>query len=723
MDLSNQCEPSSAFPGTGLLHCPETSAGVKLCQSKGKAIILSLGGAAGAYGFSDDAEARDFAHMIWNLFLGGTSSMRPLDDAILDGVDLDIEGGSSVGYPAFIAELRSLFATDAKKKYYITAAPQCPFPDAYLGATLQSAWVDMVFVQYYNNYCGTQAYGSFNFNFEQWDQWAKTISVNKNVKVFLGVPASVTAANAGYVTIDRLREIMDAVRCKYSSFGGIMMWDLSQAYGNMDSVTGLKYNVAAAQHLRRPKHLICGGKPEPEPKPTTALASSVVPSPTGGNKVPPIAAPQAPMVAPAAASLSPAPDPVPAEKHPKPKPHGTQMSSSQCPVQGGPCEKPSAGQGLTCDGYQFAICDNNRWVMQSCAPGTRCTPSGCDFIDPSKKVKSCLELEQEHEARTLADANAGPYLMRDTLDRMWNWTAEFVDATWEKYLGLEPSSNQEDWNIARDMVNEGPDDAMDSTAEDIQKSFVVPVSLAGIKDANSSLVTHPQSQQQDSQPFLIDFVKLDASQEFISFSLSPEKKQPSNGENSGDEEEDKDVASQAPSITPFRTQVRIRTNDKAISPLWRVSFDVKPGQTVRTSSRGRFRQEGNKVYVTSLPDQEVESSMVVRFVIEGVIATDPAATPTTSTPLIATVATAPVTPIGATENETDEGMAVGQRLPSDEDEDLGGESSGLDTDSTSTSQIPGIAFDAESELETWHLPEVESARFDTIPLLKNEGHS
>ncbi|KAI9233319.1 MAG: glycoside hydrolase family 18 protein, partial [Podila humilis] len=232
MDLSNQCLPTSLFPGTSLLHCPDTGAGVKMCQSKGKAIILSLGGAAGAYGFSDDSEARDFAHTIWNLFLGGSSATRPLDDAILDGVDLDIEGGLTAGYPAFIAELRSLFAADTRKKYYITAAPQCPFPDAYLGATLQAAWIDMVFVQYYNNYCGTQAYGSFNFNFDQWDTWAKTTSINKNVKVYLGVPASQTAANAGYVTIDRLRQIIDDVRCKYSSFGGVMMWDTSQAYAN-----------------------------------------------------------------------------------------------------------------------------------------------------------------------------------------------------------------------------------------------------------------------------------------------------------------------------------------------------------------------------------------------------------------------------------------------------------------------------------------------------------
>ncbi|KAF9579034.1 Chitinase 1, partial [Lunasporangiospora selenospora] len=128
MDFANQCEPTSVFPGTSLLHCPNTGIGVKTCQEKGKAVILSLGGAAGAYGFSNDAEARDFAHMIWNLFLGGSSSTRPLNDAVLDGVDLDIEGGGTVGYTTFVSELRSLFATDANRKYYITAAPQCPFP-------------------------------------------------------------------------------------------------------------------------------------------------------------------------------------------------------------------------------------------------------------------------------------------------------------------------------------------------------------------------------------------------------------------------------------------------------------------------------------------------------------------------------------------------------------------------------------------------------------------
>ena len=62
-------------------------------------------------------------------------------------VDLDIEGGASAGYAAFVQQLRVHYAEDKSKKYYVTAAPQCPFPDAYLGPVLDAADVDAVYIQ------------------------------------------------------------------------------------------------------------------------------------------------------------------------------------------------------------------------------------------------------------------------------------------------------------------------------------------------------------------------------------------------------------------------------------------------------------------------------------------------------------------------------------------------------------------------------------------------
>ena len=58
---------------------------IEFCQSKGKIVTLSLGGATGAVGFSNATQAEGFAQLIWEQFLGGKSSIRPFGDAVLDG--------------------------------------------------------------------------------------------------------------------------------------------------------------------------------------------------------------------------------------------------------------------------------------------------------------------------------------------------------------------------------------------------------------------------------------------------------------------------------------------------------------------------------------------------------------------------------------------------------------------------------------------------------------
>ena len=42
----------------------------------------------------------------------------------------DNENKYQTGYVAFVKALRTHFATDKSKQYYISAAPQCPLPDA-----------------------------------------------------------------------------------------------------------------------------------------------------------------------------------------------------------------------------------------------------------------------------------------------------------------------------------------------------------------------------------------------------------------------------------------------------------------------------------------------------------------------------------------------------------------------------------------------------------------
>lgn len=70
-------------------------------------------------------------------------------------IDLDIESGKPDYYAAFVNRVRShalnappAVGSDAPKRYYITAAPQCVFPDEYIGDTLSSVPFDAIYVQF-----------------------------------------------------------------------------------------------------------------------------------------------------------------------------------------------------------------------------------------------------------------------------------------------------------------------------------------------------------------------------------------------------------------------------------------------------------------------------------------------------------------------------------------------------------------------------------------------
>ncbi|MCI77189.1 hevamine-A-like, partial [Trifolium medium] len=76
---------------------------------------------------------KQVATYLWNNFLGGQSSSRPLGPAVLDGIDFDIEGGTNLYWDDLARYLKGY-----NKNVYLTAAPQCPFPDAWIGNALKT---------------------------------------------------------------------------------------------------------------------------------------------------------------------------------------------------------------------------------------------------------------------------------------------------------------------------------------------------------------------------------------------------------------------------------------------------------------------------------------------------------------------------------------------------------------------------------------------------------
>ncbi|BBN20686.1 hypothetical protein Mp_zg00160 [Marchantia polymorpha subsp. ruderalis] len=211
-------------------HCPDIDgSGCKQLESENVKVLLSLGGSGDAYyGFNTLAEAEYTADYLWNNFFGGSSSSSPFGKVALDGIDLDIESGGSSYYPDLIRKLLAVSEeNNYGKKVYITAAPQCPKPDNYLGpngekTALGTGLVDYVFVQFYNNYCD---YRDLPTMLDVWKQWTSDSALS-NAKIFLGLPAAVGAAGSGYVPPeDLLNNVLPQIQVD-PRYGGVMLWSV-----------------------------------------------------------------------------------------------------------------------------------------------------------------------------------------------------------------------------------------------------------------------------------------------------------------------------------------------------------------------------------------------------------------------------------------------------------------------------------------------------------------
>ena len=182
-------------------------------------MLLSIGGSARNYALAFSADAKKVVDYLWNNFLGGTSSARPLGDAVLDGIDFDIELGSTQ-YWDDLARSLSAYSSQGKK-VYLTAAPQCPFPDNHLGAALNTNLFDYVWVQFYNNPSCQYASGDVSKLISSWNQWTSSVTAQL---IFMGLPAAPAAAGSGYIPPDILISQVLPVIKQSPKYGGVMLW-------------------------------------------------------------------------------------------------------------------------------------------------------------------------------------------------------------------------------------------------------------------------------------------------------------------------------------------------------------------------------------------------------------------------------------------------------------------------------------------------------------------
>lgn len=215
----------------GKPYYPLIGADIKYCQSKGKIVLLSLGGALGNYGFQNDGEATQFAATLWNYFGGGNTPVanRPFGDAIIDGFDLDNEDKKPHGYAALVNGLRTQYTNDPSRRYYVSAAPQCVFKDASVGLAMDNSQIDFAFIQFYNNECNLDA----KFNWDTWQTWANLESPNRNIKLYVGLPGAPKSAGRGYLSANQVKQLLPRSVLDSPNFGGISIWDMASSFSNV----------------------------------------------------------------------------------------------------------------------------------------------------------------------------------------------------------------------------------------------------------------------------------------------------------------------------------------------------------------------------------------------------------------------------------------------------------------------------------------------------------
>lgn len=168
----------------------------------------------------------------------------------VDGFDIDNEDHSVAYWDVFASALRGHFAEDPGKTYYISAAPQCPIPDASISLAVM-AQADFVWVQFYNNPSCNLDTEAFQESFAAWSGGLAGLSATTGTpRLFVGVPAF-EGAGPGYVDGAALySRITQARELDVPNLGGIMLWEGTEALANVD-----QYGVDYLEYAKDALHL------------------------------------------------------------------------------------------------------------------------------------------------------------------------------------------------------------------------------------------------------------------------------------------------------------------------------------------------------------------------------------------------------------------------------------------------------------------------------------
>ncbi|GAA2507442.1 chitinase [Winogradskya humida] len=227
-------------------------ADVATLHSRGKKVIISVGGEKGSVAVGDATAATNFANSVWSL----------MQTYGFDGVDIDLENGLN---PTYMGQALRSLRTKAGANLIITMAPQTIDMQNPAGSYFKLALdikdiLTVVHTQFYNSGAmlgcdNNAAYGQGSVNFIVALACIQLESGLRPDQVAIGLPATTSAAGGGYVSPAVVNQALDCLalgtNCgtfkpphTYPGLRGAMTWSI-----NWDVTAGNGWANAVSPHV------------------------------------------------------------------------------------------------------------------------------------------------------------------------------------------------------------------------------------------------------------------------------------------------------------------------------------------------------------------------------------------------------------------------------------------------------------------------------------------
>jgi chitinase len=255
-------------------------ADVATLRSRGKKVVLSLGGQNGSVTLDNAAQTANFV----------SSLVAIIRKFGFDGIDLDIESGSGITQGAAIQTNLVTAVKQIKQQigssFYLSMAPEWPYVQGGY-VSYGSIWgaylpiinglrddLNVIHVQYYNNgglwspySSGALPEGSVDmlvggskmliegFQLSQGAPGVGSFTGLRADQVAFGVPSGSRSANSGFVTPTTVNNALNCMtrrqncgsvvpNASYPTFRGVMTWSI-----NWDRFDGFAFSMPVANHL------------------------------------------------------------------------------------------------------------------------------------------------------------------------------------------------------------------------------------------------------------------------------------------------------------------------------------------------------------------------------------------------------------------------------------------------------------------------------------------